>query len=335
MKFKKIFLTGGSGFIGSHYHDVVEHNRIVNFDLVKPKFQNNSTFIQGDVREFEQIDAALIGQNCDVILSLAAEHKDFGISREMYFKTNEYGTEMICKAANKHNIKSIIFYSSVAVYGNNTTPSSEEMTPSPSNDYGASKLAGEEVLRKWEAESEDRSVLIIRPVVVYGERNIANMYRLINQINKGRYFHIGKGKNVKSIAYVKNLVGGTIHLANKMKPGVATFNYADEPQLSSRKIADVIAEELDNKRLRTLPYPLVYTMGLPFDFLIWVTKKDLPISTNRVKKFCTETYHRAEKIRNAGFQPQFTNVQGLQAMVKWFQYSTSDKVVKEKEVAGV
>lgn len=314
----KILMPGASGFIGSHFHDVVSNDSIVNLDLVKPKWNQRSMYEEGDIRSFQSIDEILSKHKCGTIINLAAEHKDFGLAREDYFRTNELGTEMLCKAATKHGIDTFVFYSTVAVYGNNQEPSTVEMSPNPNLPYGESKLAGEKVLEKWVAEDPKRKVLIMRPALVYGERNVANMYRLIDQINKGRYFHIGKGENVKSIAYVKNVVEATLYLLDNLKPGVNIYNYSDSPQLSSRSIAETIATALKKKNPITLPYPLVTAMGLPFDLAIKVTGKDLPISTSRIKKFCTETYHKADKVATLGFKPNFTNVEGLQNMVAWY-----------------
>lgn len=314
----KILMPGGSGFIGSHFHDILDHGSIINLDLIPPKWELKSKYEKGDIRSPESVDEILSRNKCDLILNLAAEHKDFGLAREDYFKTNELGTQVLCDAASKHGIKTFVFYSSVAVYGNNQTPSTVDMPPNPNMPYGESKLAGEKILKKWASEDSERKVLIMRPALVYGERNVANMYRLIDQINKGRYFHIGKGDNVKSIAYVKNIVDGTLHLLKELEPGVHIFNYADSPHLTSRDIAETIATALKKKNPITLPYPLVTAMGLPFDLAIKVTGKDLPISTSRIKKFCTETYHKAEKVANIGYEPKYSNVQGLQNMVAWY-----------------
>jgi nucleoside-diphosphate-sugar epimerase len=139
------------------------------------------------------------------------------------------------------------------------------------------------------------------------------------QIKLGRFFNIGRGANVKSIAYCKNLVDATLFLKENMKPGIEIYNYADEPQLTSREIANAIAKFLGKKSPITLPYWLVYFMGIPFDFLIWITKKDLPISTNRIKKLCTETKHHAKKIVRAGFNAKYTNLDGLENMVNWMK----------------
>jgi len=314
---KNILFTGASGFIGSHFHEVIDNSLMTNLDLRNPTFENGAKYIKGDIRTKEDVEKAINASKPELIISLAAEHKDFGINREDYFKTNEYGTQVICEAATKYNIKKIVFYSSVAVYGANIEPSTEHMPPNPNLPYGESKLAGEKVLEKWAAEDKSRSVLIIRPSVVYGERNVANMFRLINQIKAGRYFHIGKGDNIKSIVYVKNLVDATLFLMKQMKPGVDIYNYADEPQLTSRQIASSISKSLSSGEPITLPYWIVYAMGTPFDLLIKITGKDLPISTNRVKKFCTETYHKAEKVLKAGFQPKYSTIDGLKNMVDW------------------
>jgi nucleoside-diphosphate-sugar epimerase len=314
---QQILFTGASGFIGSHFHEVIDNSCITNLDLREPTFDHTTKYLKGDIRIKKDVEKAIETSQPEVIVSLAAEHKDFGINREAYFKTNECGTEIICNAATKYGIKRIVYYSSVAVYGGNTEPSNEEMPPNPNLPYGESKLAGEKVLEKWAEEDSSRSVLIIRPTVVYGERNIANMFRLIEQVKAGRYFHIGKGDNVKSIAYVRNIVDATIFLMGKMKQGVEIYNYADEPQLTSREVATSITKSLRKKEPVILPYWLVYTMGIPFDILIKITGKDLPISTNRVKKFCTQTYHKAEKILEVGFKPKYSTIDGLQNMVEW------------------
>ncbi len=315
---KKILITGGSGFIGAHFHKYFDQSRIVNFDLLEPTFEYNSIYHKGDIREPEQVNEVLSKHDIGCIVNLAAEHKDFGIEEAAYFRTNEYGTQVLTEAATKYGIEDFVFYSSVAVYGNNTTPSDENMEPNPVNPYGASKLAAEKVLEKWRDKNSNHKILIIRPVVVYGPRNVANMYRLIKQIDSGLYVNIGKAANVKSVAFVDNLVQGTLHMMQDMKTGISTYNYADEKQMSTREIGQVISAALGKKQPITLPYGLMYAMGIPFDVLIKITGKDLPISTNRIKKLCTETYHKADKIRSAGFKPNYDNKYGLEKMVEWY-----------------
>jgi nucleoside-diphosphate-sugar epimerase len=321
-----IFFTGASGFIGSHFHEALDGSEIINYDLKDPIFKYSSKLIKGNVRDFDSLNSAIKESNCDTIIALAAEHKDFGISENEYFLTNEMGTENICKAANNAGIKKIIFYSSVAVYGANKIPSDENMTPNPNLPYGKSKLAGEKVLEKWYNEDPTRCVIIIRPTVVYGERNVANMFRLIMQIKAGRFFNIGKGDNVKSLAYCKNLVEATLFLNNKINEGYSIFNYSDSPQLTSKEITQIISEKLGMKPPISLPYWFLYLLGLPFDLLIKITGKDLPISTNRIDKLRTQTFHQASKINEFGFAPKFNNKEGIERMVDWMKNEYKENI---------
>ena len=325
MNTKKILMTGGSGFIGSHFHNVLSKENIINLDLVKPNQNQKSNFIQGDIRKKEDIERAIEGENVDLIISLAAMHHDFGISEQEHFETNERGTELICDVASENKIDTIVFYSSVAVYGANTAPSNEEMEPNPNMPYGASKLAGERVLEKWASQKPSRKVLIIRPALVFGINNTANMYKLINQINLGIYFHLGKGQNVKSIAYVENIVDATLFLIDNLTSGVSIYNYADKPHLTSKEIANTISNKLDKKVRITLPKFLGIMLGLPFDLGIRITGKNLPISSSRIKKLATETYHLAEKLTSEGFVPKFSTKQGLEEMVDWYKNTNKKK----------
>jgi len=315
----KILLTGGSGFIGGHFQSVIPNDHLVNLDLKDPLFDCHSTFVKGDIRIIEDVRRAMAGNSIDLIISLAAKHHDFGIGHDEYFDTNEEGTKVLCSVASEFDVKRIIFYSSVAVYGLREVVSNEELEPRPDSPYGSSKLAGEKVLHQWASEDPNRQVVIIRPTVVYGTNNVANMYNLIKQIDSGFYFHLGKATNIKSIAYVENLVKATLFLKDRMRPGVRTYNYADEPQLSSRIIGDTIAYALSKKIHLNVPKWFGVMLGWPFDVMIKITGKNLPISSSRIKKLGTETHHSAKKIFQEGFKPQYSTIDGLKNMVAWYK----------------
>jgi nucleoside-diphosphate-sugar epimerase len=314
-----LLLTGGSGFIGSHFHNFLPPRDVINLDLVEPSFAYESTFVKGDIRIEDNVRNAINGRNVKTIISLAAKHHDFGIGHDEYFDTNEDGTNVLCKVASEFDINEIIFYSSVAVYGLRDEISTETLTPKPDSPYGASKLAGEKVLERWASERSGRKVLIVRPTLVFGKNNMANMRNLIKQIDSGLYFHLGKAENVKSIAYVENLVQATLFLKERMKPGVSIYNYSDEPQLTTREISNVIAEALNKKIRLSVPKTLGVMMGLPFDIIIKLTGKNLPISSARIKKLGTSTHHSAKRVFSEGFQPRYSTIEGLKKMVDWYK----------------
>ncbi|MCU0394805.1 MAG: NAD-dependent epimerase/dehydratase family protein [Chitinophagaceae bacterium] len=276
-------------------------------------------FYKGDVRDKAFMRNIFGSHEFDCIIHLAAAHKDFGIEQEEYFEVNEGGTEVLCRLAAEFGVKKLIFYSSVAVYGDRNEPTTDQTLPSPSNDYGASKLAAERVVMQWQRQDPSRTAIIIRPALVFGEGNEANMFRLIDQINKGRYFNVGKGDNIKSIAYVKNLVDATFYLYQHQQPGLHVYNYADEPHLQTAEIGLTIAAELGKPRPRSFPLTLLLLMAKPFDLLIRLTGRDLPISSMRVKKYATRTHHRAQQLFAEGFKPRYTSQEGLARMVAWYK----------------
>ncbi len=320
----RTFITGGSGFIGSYYHDLfaASGQDHVIYDLVKPTFDlKGATYIKGDVRDAAHLTRSMAG--CDRVLALAAAHHDFGIDHDTYFAVNERGTQLICDAMDTHGIRNLCFYSSCAVFGDAKPPLREDSPTAPNSPYGASKLAGEKVVKPWTDKGEGRRALVIRPTITFGPRNFANMYSLIRQIHNKRYVQIGAGTNIKSLSYVENIVSATLFLWNRPEAQRAAFdifNYIDKPDLTSRQIAEAVYAALGRKFPSfTVPMGLGLLLALPFDVVIKLTGKNLPVSSARVKKLAgTETRFEADKLTAAGFTPPIPLSEGIARMVRWY-----------------
>lgn len=320
---KKVAVTGGSGFIGRYVirklGDFLPAGSVTNLDLREPDFSSHAIFIRGDIRNASDVKAALSG--ADTLIHLAAMHHDFGIADDAYFDTNVEGARLLIEEAEKQGITTIVNYSSVAVYGNkgNPGPTTEETVPAPTNAYGRSKLQAEELFRAWAAKDPARKLIIVRSTVVFGAYNLANVLSLIRAIDQGLYIHVGKGDNIKSLAYVENIVDATFFALEHTPQGICLFNYVDEPQLSSRRIAELQARLLGKKIRLSLPRRLMILLAGPFDLAILLSGKNLKISSKRVKKLGTQTYHSAALIRKMGFVPSHTIEYGMQQMVSWYK----------------
>ena len=315
---KTYLITGGSGFIGSYFNDALD-GTIINYDIREPIHPNANIYEKGDIRDTERLKEVIIKHKPSLIINLAASHHDFGITREGYFDVNENGMQVICDVAANNNITDIVFYSSVAVYGESAIASNEESDTTPSNDYGDSKLAAEHVLNKWIEADSLRKGLIIRPVLVHGARNTANMYNLIRQIDSGLYANIGSGKKIKSICYVENIVEATLWAWERFEEGLKTYNYADQPQLTSNDAVEIIRKELGKRKPIRVPMWLGLIGAIPFDLYIKITGRNFPVSSARIKKLDTGTEHNADKIASEGFKARFSNEEGLVNMVKWYK----------------
>jgi nucleoside-diphosphate-sugar epimerase len=316
-----ILITGGSGFIGRFFAEQLSAagHRLVNLDLVAPAAPGIFVRdLRGDVRDPAAVRDAIDG--CDAVLHLAAAHHDFGIERETYFAVNEGAATVLCRAMDDAGITKACFFSSCAVYGDAPEPRHEDGPTAPNSHYGASKLAGEQVFRAWSGRG-DRRTLVIRPTITFGPRNFANMYSLIRQIDTGRYLNVGRGTNIKSLSYVENTVDAALMLwAREDRPAFDVYNYIDKPDLTSRQIAESIYRALGRPAPGfSVPAPLALMLGLPFDAVIALTGKNLPVSTARIRKLAiAQTRFEADKLSAAGFVPRVTLEQGIARMVQWY-----------------
>ena len=319
---KKFVVTGGSGFIGAYFCRALQDrgDEVVILDLVSPGPQSpHDRYVMGDIRDEQAVRDAFDG--CDEVIHLAAAHHDFGIEEQTFFDVNETGLQVITDVMDELGMNSIVFYSTVAVYGSAAPPLSEDTTPEPESYYGRSKLAGEEVLRTWVEKGEGRNSLIIRPTVTFGPSNFANMYSLIRQIDHGKFLLAKGSKNIKSLSYIENIVAATMYLMEQDNlKAFEVYNYIDKPDLTSVEIAETCYEALSKPIPKfRIPIWCLLLASIPFDVIIALTGKNLPVSSARVKKlFVDQTKFEAQKVLDSGFQAEMSLQDAIYKTTKWY-----------------
>lgn len=304
----KIAITGGSGFVGTRLISLLEtagHECIV----VDIRAENPI-----DILDLPALTDALKG--CDAVYNLAAEHSDNVTPRSRYYDVNVKGTQNVCDACDANGIKRLVFTSSFAVYGLNTGMPDELSKPAPFNDYGQSKLEGEEVLKKWAAKTEGAMLTIVRPVVIFGEGNRGNVYNLVKQVASGKFMMIGSGRNKKSMAYVGNVAAFLQFILADTRHG-EIYNYADAPDFDMRGLMEVISSKLGYpKPKRALPYAVGIGAGMTFDAISKITGRKFSVSKVRVQKFCADTTCNAAKAFRTGFVPPYKMEDGFERFIK-------------------
>lgn len=328
-----ILVTGSSGFIARFLIPalaVKEHSVIGIDKRIGPEFGGSFCFVHGNILDDNALNRAMPG--VDLIIHLAAEHKDFGIPESLYYQVNVDGTEKLLQHASRHQIRNFIFFSSVAVYGDSRVPTHEALVPAPASPYGNSKFLAEQRVEAWAAEAPERKAVIVRPTVIFGPHNYANMYRLIQSVARRRYIGVGDGSNVKSIGYVENAAAAALFLQERMKPGIEVYNYADSPHMMTRDLVGIMAKSLCVKvpSIR-IPKPLAVACALPLDLVAKTTKRDFPLTAKRIAKFTDSTHHQADKILRAGFMPPYSLEAGIQKTIAWY---TADQRTPLREATG-
>jgi nucleoside-diphosphate-sugar epimerase len=312
-----INIVGGSGFIGTRLSAILkcDSQKFKIIDKVASKtFPIKS--ILADVRSLIQLETA-VSENA-VLINLAAEHRDDVWPLNLYDDVNIQGASNLCLVATKKNIKTIIFTSSVAVYGFAKLGTNESGEINPFNDYGRTKWEAEQIYKAWQAEDQkNRTLVIIRPTVVFGERNRGNVFNLLKQIASGKFFMIGHGQNRKSMAYVEN-VAAFIKYSLSFKPGIHIYNYIDKPDFTMNELVARVKKILgrSEKINFRLPYFVGLAVGKFFDYIAFGTRKKLAISLIRVKKFCANSVYESA-IAETGFVPPVNLIDAIERTVKY------------------
>jgi nucleoside-diphosphate-sugar epimerase len=324
----KVDIVGGSGFIGTRLCILLKSKRM-GFKIVDIAMSNKypKQTILGDVRSVKELKSS-ISENA-ILINLAAEHRDDVFPLKLYDDVNIQGAKNLCLIAREKNINKIIFTSSVAVYGFAPIGTNESGEIAPFNDYGRTKWEAEYVYRQWQAEDpQNRTLVIVRPTVVFGERNRGNVFNLLKQIASGKFVMVGDGLNRKSLAYVEN-VAAFLEYSMSFKPGIHIYNYIDKPDFSMNDLVSLVNKLLGRSseiNIR-LPYMLGLTIGKLFDLFAKVLGRKFPISSIRVKKFCVNSIYESA-ISQTGFVPPVKLMDAIEKTVRYefMEFHDNDQV---------
>ena len=280
----KITIIGGSGFVGTRLIDLL--NDLPDVELLNIDKEQSAVYPEitkiGNVLDVDVLTGLLTGT--DLVVLLAAEHKDNVEPPILYYDVNVDGMRNTLTAMKRNNISRIVFTSSVAVYGLNKINPCETRPADPFNDYGRSKWLAERLLQEWYATHPQWNINIVRPTVIFGEGNRGNVYNLLSQIASGKFMMIGNGENAKSMAYVGNVTAFIAFLIKERSEGYQVFNYVDKPDFSMNDLVEQVGRVM-NKRIPTvhLPYWLGMLAGYGFDVLGRISGKKQVVSSVRVK----------------------------------------------------
>ncbi len=253
---KKILVTGGAGFIGSHVVDaLVENNAHVivfdNFSTGRRKHLSNVKdidIIKGDILNYKALAKACRG--IDTISHHAAQLEIFRSLDDPQgdLITNTVGTLNVLKAAVKHNVSTIINASSAAVYGQaEHIPENEDHRMNPNWPYGVSKLAAEKYCSIYHKD-HGISITNLRYGIVYGEREWFGrvLTIFIKRAIQGKPPVIfGDGSQIRDFVYVKDVVSAH-NLCLSANMANDSFNVSSGNATSIKELAELISNSFLN-----------------------------------------------------------------------------------------
>lgn len=258
-------VLGASGFIGTRLVQrlVLQGRRPLAVDLAPPRQRlDGVSYIVDDVRNQEaSFDAA----GCDVLYNLAAVHRTPGHPAHEYYDTNVRGALYATRLAQQAQIPTLVFTSSISVYGPCERPVTETAALAPASDYGRSKRMAELIHERWLEQGEARRLIVARPGVVFGPGEGGNYTTLARALRRGMFVYPGRRDTVKSGGYVDELLQ-TFEFALGAPDRQVLYNFAYPDTSTTEQIVRTFAAVTgSNARPPTAPAPLLFAAACVFE----------------------------------------------------------------------
>lgn len=310
---KKIFVTGGAGFIGSAFVRLVlerePDTQIVNYDALtyagNPKNLEGidaarHAFVKGDICDRKAVLDAL-PSDADAIFNFAAEsHVDRSIySADEFLRTNIIGTQVLLDAAREKGVRRFVQVSTDEVMG--TLPEegdaffTEASQLMPNSPYAASKAAAEFVVRAAR-ETHGVDAVVTRCGNNYGPRQFPEKLiplMIANALNDEPLPVYGDGKNVRDWIYVDDHCRGIWAAYEKGTSGEA-YNLGSR---NERENIDVVTSILD-------------AIGKPHSLIKYVTDR-----LGHDRRYAIDATKAEDEL---GFRPEMSWENGLRATIDWY-----------------
>jgi UDP-glucose 4-epimerase len=300
-----ILVTGGAGFIGSHVvRDLItQGHAVVVLDDLSGGFRENvhpqAIFVEGSILDTALLERVFSSHSIEHVFHLAAYAAE-GLShfiKRFNYQNNLIGSVNLINAAVNHGVKCFVFTSSIAVYGQNHCPMTEDLTPRPEDPYGIAKLAVEQELEICK-RLFDLNHIIFRPHNVYGEcQNIGDKYRnvvgiFMNQIMQDKPLTVfGDGRQTRAFTYIRDV--SPVIARSILVEGAynEVFNIGGDEVYTVRQLAEEVCR----------------VMGV-----------EMRIRSLAERAEVTHAYASHDKVKKVlGYQPRYTLRQGLENAARW------------------
>lgn len=316
----KAFITGASGFIGSHLaRQLLRHNWQVSILRHERDLENLGGYqvFHGDIRDSHSLKDMFKGT--DVLFHLAAALGASRINKKEFFAINVQGTENVLKAAADAGVGKVIHFSSAGVLGSvkENKAVGEDHPVHPIDTYDLTKLGSERTALRFARKGMD--VVVIRPGWAYGHGD-SRTFKLIKAVAKKRFIMVTKGNTRMTPVYIHDLIEGILLCAERSKGG-EIFHLAGPEVLSVKDVVTTIGEAVGVQIPRfSLPlFPVkvaAWSMEKAFAFF----KREAPLSMGKLGFFIHPKPLSIQKAKKElDYSPETNFRKGMQRTISWYR----------------
>ncbi|MCG8608631.1 NAD-dependent epimerase/dehydratase family protein, partial [bacterium] len=321
---KQAFVTGASGFTGSHLcKALVNRGYSVKALVRKTSRVDHLNEIGVDTVEADLLDSFSLNgdlNDVDVVFHVAAAYRQEGVSKEHFWKVNVDATRDLLKMARNSSVKRFVHCSTVGVQGEITDPPATETVPyNPGDHYQESKMEGEKLALGFFERYEMEGV-VVRPVGIYGPGD-TRFLKLFRFVNNGKFRMIGSGEVLYHLTYVEDLVDGIILAGEKPEAVGHIYTIGGEEYLKLKELIALLAKVL-GKPLKTQQIPLgpVYLAAVVCETLCRPLGIEPPLYRRRLDFFTKDRAFDISKAqKDLKFKPRVSLEEGLSRTAQWYR----------------
>ncbi len=315
-----VFVTGGSGFVGSH----LIARLVARGDTVRALSRSDRSDqqlrglgaepVRGSLDDVESLARAMAG--ADLVFHAAA--RTSGGTRE-FWSDNVSGTAHVITAARRSTAHRLVHVGTEAalmagqplVQVDETAP----LRPDSRAPYAASKTVAEQLVH--DANGPDLETVVLRPRFVWGDGDTSVLPSIIGKIRAGRFAWIGGGRQLTDTTHVDNAVEGLVLAADHGHPGQTYFVTDGHPVAFRDFVTDLVATQGVLVPEGSMPYAVGITAAAaleatwrllrrpgqpPVDHLsIWISGQECTIDTTKARE-------------ELGYEPVITREDGLERL---------------------
>ena len=318
----KAFVTGGTGFIGSHLADTLIESD--SYDEVRCLVRNNEkwlkgknfTRVSGDLDDLVTLRKAV--KEVDVVFHIAGRVK--APTYQELEHANVDATENLLRIAQKAGVPKMIVLSSLAAVGpSDNGPATEDQPMNPISNYGKSKKQMEAKIH--DLADDEISITILRPPAVYGPRE-DQILSFFKMANKRICPIIGDGERPRiSMVYVGDVINGIMKAVEQKTSGVHTYFVSGPEIYTWDQIRGTTSKVLGKK---TLP---IYVKPKTVKKIAGTVEKAASffgvypvLNKEKAKELILEwTCSNEKSQQELGYEPQYSLGEGISRTIHWYQ----------------
>ena len=306
-------VTGGAGYFG----DLLTRRLLERGDFVRIFDINHPTdvypgteVVQADIRDTDALLSAC--QDIDVVFHNAAQVA-MAKDKDLFWSVNHDGTKTLLESCVRRAVKKVVYTSSSAVYGiPKANPSTEDTSPSPVEEYGRAKLAGETLC--WEYAEKGLDVSVVRPCTIMGHGRLGIFQILFEWIYQGKSIPVlNDGKNIYQFVHADDLAEVCIQ-ASTLK-GSDAFNCGTDRFGTMREVLEHLCRHAGTgSKVKSLPmWPVAIAMNLSAGLGI------SPLGAYHAAMYGRSIYFDISKARTKlGWTPHYSNNEMFVESYDWY-----------------